>query len=76
MRTLDEIEKEIKALTEEKQSIVNAEKEKKAEEQNTRYDEVKKAYTNYVTLKDSYINDYGSISFEIKDDTNDRILKD
>ena len=54
MRTLDEIEKEIKALTEEKQSIVNAEKEKKAKEQNTRYDEIQRGTENLKDLDFQY----------------------
>lgn len=64
MRTIEEIEKEILKLKEEKKIIENEEREKLESEKKERLEEIKKAKLEYETLLKNYLKDYGSLSFD------------
>lgn len=69
MRTVEEIEKEMKKLTEEKDEIEKVNQKKLEEEKKSRKEEVQKAYETYQILKNKYIDDYGSIKVSFPEPT-------
>lgn len=63
MRTIEEIEKEILKLKEEKKVIENEEKAKLENEKKERLEELKNAKLEYETLLKNYLKDYGCVSW-------------
>ncbi len=70
MRTVEEIEKEMKKLTEEKAEIEKVNQKKLEEEKKSRKEEVQKAYETYQILRNKYVDDYGSINVSFSNEPN------